>query len=617
MTPGVPAARARLNEAAGLRAAGLDEAGRLLACGRAADALPLVERALAERPGAADVHHLLGLCRQGVGDVAGAEAAFRAARTRDPGHDGAAVALAELLGATARSGEGLSVLRRALAANRRSVALSVRLAGWLTEEGKAAEALAVLGKPAAGAAPDHAVLAAQAQAYRALGQVDKARAAQLRATALYPDSAVAHHNLAALDGDLGRFEAAAQGAARALAKGSAAQTWLVYARALLGLGRLDEAERAFREAVARQPTYLDAHRELAQLIWMRSEDRHAATAVLDGCIAGHPHVPELAGLRATILDHAGDAAGAYDALVQAIGRHPGQAGLHLAASQLATRLPGGAGRGVRHAEQALALLPGSDEAQTALLAACLGAGEAERAAAIASALVARRPFDQRALAYQATAWRLLGDARYAGMYDYAAFVRAWEMDVPEGWASLDSYLAELAGVLGELHAFRTHPFDQSLRHGSQASNLLASEHTVIRAFFQAVDGPIRRHLAWLGRGAGPVRSRNVGGFRFQGAWSVRLRAGGFHTDHVHPEGWLSSACYIALPSSGAEERERGAWIKFGEPGLPTAPPLGAEHFVEPRPGMLVLFPSYMWHGTVPFESEGRRLSVAFDLLPGA
>ncbi len=465
--------------------------------------------------------------------------------------------------------------------------------------------------------PSHEILTEQAAALKALGQPEKALVAYERAARLYPDDVVAHHNLAASRGDLGRFEGAAQAAARALAKGGAPQTWLVYARALLGLRRLDEADRAFREAIARQPTYLDAHRELAQLIWMRTEDARAATAVLDAHIVSHPDVPELFALRSSVLDHAGDAANAYATLAQAIRRHPEQAGLHLSASQLAARLPGGAGHAVQHAERALALLPGSVDAETVLLAGCLAVGDAERASAIADRLVQQRPVDQRALAYQATAWRLLGDPRHAELYDYAALVRAWRMDVPDGWSDLGAYLADLARALEEVHAFRTHPFDQSLRHGSQASNLLTSGHPAVRAFFQAVDGPIRRHLAMLARGADPVRARNTGGYRFHGAWSVRLRAGGFHTDHIHPEGWLSSACYIALPPSGAAERaRREAWIKFGQPGVPTLPALEAEHFVEPEPGMLVLFPSYMWHGTVPFDTDSPRLSVAFDLLPG-
>jgi hypothetical protein len=31
--------------------------------------------------------------------------------------------------------------------------------------------------------------------------------------------------------------------------------------------------------------------------------------------------------------------------------------------------------------------------------------------------------------------------------------------------------------------------------------------------------------------------------------------------------------------------------------------------------MLVLFPSYFWHGTVPFASDQRRLTLAFDVVP--
>jgi hypothetical protein len=136
----------------------------------------------------------------------------------------------------------------------------------------------------------------------------------------------------------------------------------------------------------------------------------------------------------------------------------------------------------------------------------------------------------------------------------------------------------------------------------------------VRAFFEAIDGPIRRHIAALGPGDDPLRARANGTYRFNGIWSVRLRASGYHTNHVHPKGWVSSACYIALP--GAVERGNEGWIKFGEPGIPTSPKLDAEHYVKPEPGLLVLFPSYMWHGTVPFSGSDYRLTSAFDLLPG-
>ena len=37
--------------------------------------------------------------------------------------------------------------------------------------------------------------------------------------------------------------------------------------------------------------------------------------------------------------------------------------------------------------------------------------------------------------------------------------------------------------------------------------------------------------------------------------------------------------------------------------------------VEPVPGTLVLFPAYFYHRTIPFAADGRRISIAFDVMP--
>ena len=92
---------------------------------------------------------------------------------------------------------------------------------------------------------------------------------------------------------------------------------------------------------------------------------------------------------------------------------------------------------------------------------------------------------------------------------------------------------------------------------------------------------------------------------------MRLNGGGFHINHIHPEGHLSSAFYVRTPK--ALKGFEGA-LKLGEPGPPTSPPLREDYLVKPEPGVLVLFPSYMWHGTVPFSSAEKRLSCAFDIV---
>ena len=224
------------------------------------------------------------------------------------------------------------------------------------------------------------------------------------------------------------------------------------------------------------------------------------------------------------------------------------------------------------------------------------------------------PLDQHPVTLAATAWRLLGDSRYRQLYDYEELVRSYEIETPAGWADLDSYLADLAERLKTLHVLRAHPIGQSLRRGAQTGQSLArSEDPVIRAFFAAIEGPIRDYMDVLRRRADAFGQRATTGYRFAGAWSVLLRPGGLHVDHIHPLGWISSAFYVRLPP--AIESGHEGWLKFGEPGLTTRPKLAAEHFVKPKAGTLVLFPSYMWHGTEPFSGEAPRLTIAFDVLP--
>jgi hypothetical protein len=261
------------------------------------------------------------------------------------------------------------------------------------------------------------------------------------------------------------------------------------------------------------------------------------------------------------------------------------------------------------------LAPADRAAAVALCTAQLGAGRAQEAAEAVSALLARSPGDQGLIALQATAWRLTEDARWRKLWD-PELIQSQTLEAPAGWPSLEAWLLELKPALEGLHGeLITHPLEQSLRGGSQTpQNLQAVEHPAVRAFFGAIDPAVRAYLAAVGRGEGPLRSRNTGKYRIKGVWSVRLRAGGRHVDHTHSEGWISSAFYVDLPGAvGGPGRE--GWIRFGRPPFPTRPEIEPFLHVQPEPGRLVLFPSYLWHGTEPFSGEDQRLTVAFDLLP--
>lgn len=453
-----------------------------------------------------------------------------------------------------------------------------------------------------------------------LGQQAQAAGRPLEAAGLFrqavaaaPESGIAEHNLASALGDAGLWAEAEVHTGRALKKGvDAPETWLVRGRALQALDKAEEAEQAFREALARRPAYADAHRDLAQQVWMRTGDRSKMLAALEASLAKAPQDVGLWLVKAQSLETAGDIAGAWQGLKTLAQAMPRDARLATLASQMALK--------AGDAAEALALVSGAARAAPnepvvliTLAEAQLANGLARDALRSAELLLTRSPLNQHAIAFRATAWRLLGDERYHQLYDYATMVKGYELDTPKGWSSLDAYVADLREALHGVHAYQAHPFAQSLRHGSQSINILHNPLPAMRGIREALDGPIRRHMAALGKGSDILRSRNTGAYDFKGMWSIRLHAGGYHIDHVHPDGWLSSACYVETVKPNGHE----GWIRFGKPGSPTVPALEAEHYVEPKPGMLVLFPSYMWHGTVPFSGEQTRMTFAFDLAPGA
>ncbi len=455
-----------------------------------------------------------------------------------------------------------------------------------------------------------------ANALKQDGRLKEAVDAYAIAARSYPQSAVAQHNLAAALGDLGRAEQAEKHIRHAFSRGlNAPESWLVLARALLAQARLDEAGEAYEKAIELNRDMFVAHYEYAQLIWMRTADAAAAIAPLDDEIGAYPHKVELYGTRARVLIQTDGAEATFPFVETSLARWPNDLKLLSVAVDAATQI-GDAQAALNFSERLMALRPDSRAAQDLRTCALLVAGHAEEAFRLAGSMCAADPNDQHSVAMFATAGRILGHPCHRELYDYDSLVRAYSLGVPQGWDSLDEYLVDFATALRARHSFRTHPFDNSERNGSKVSDLLELEEPAFKAFSDAVRQPLDAHLAYLGTSETGIRSRNTGGWHIDGIWSVWLRPEGFHHNHVHPEGWLSSACYIELPEQIDSPGQEG-WLKFGEPGVLTKPKLPYEFSIRPEPGKLVIFPSYMWHGTIPFGGDEPRLTVAFDIVPDA
>jgi uncharacterized protein (TIGR02466 family) len=101
------------------------------------------------------------------------------------------------------------------------------------------------------------------------------------------------------------------------------------------------------------------------------------------------------------------------------------------------------------------------------------------------------------------------------------------------------------------------------------------------------------------------------------SWGVVMADGGHERPHIHPNAWLSGVFYVELPALIDDPaRNPEGWLEFGRPTADLhvrSEPVVRQY--RPTLDHLFLFPSYFYHGTIPFRSDARRICVAFDVEP--
>ncbi|HZX23206.1 MAG TPA: tetratricopeptide repeat protein [Woeseiaceae bacterium] len=385
--------------------------------------------------------------------------------------------------------------------------------------------------------------------------------------------------------------------------------------ALIDVHDVEGAIAAYRRALERNPLDTESHRNLNTLLWQQEQlDDYLGS--YRRALADYPAAEPLRQAYAMALAQQEDFAGAERVLREGLAETPESPELK---SLLAYSL-----EGQDRWDEALAMhgeavvttgsVPNHRISYARALLACRRPEEALEQAKPGAALM---PFNQRALAYLGLCWRMLGDKRDAYLNDYENLVGVYELPVPPGYANIHEFNERLAQVLDGLHIGKRHPAEQTLRGGSQTmGDLFSRSEPEIRELVASLRQCIADYISrFPDNPEHPLFSRRSEGFDFAASWSVRLARGGFHTMHTHPLGWISSAYYVQVPEEVSESDAHGGGIKFGEPDIDIGEHGQARRRIQPQVGRLVLFPSYMWHGTVPFESDAPRMTVAFDVVP--
>jgi uncharacterized protein (TIGR02466 family) len=573
-------------------------------------------QALRLRPEHPVALQLLGLMARGQGDARGAENLMRRSLAADPRQPHVWNNLGNLMGDTGRPDEALACFERAVAIEPRYADAHYNRAWWLhaRQQHDAAED-AVRKAIACSPAPTVPQLQLLALIDSDRGRLDAAMATLDQALALAPERAALHHNRGNLLQRSHRHAVALISYERALALGlDAAEAHYNQGNALQSLGRHAEAEQAYRRALARQPGHALSLYDLARLRW-RQGDPDFDAELRQAAAAAHAPM-ELPGLHAALLLRAERQAEAEAAYRRALVRLPDMAGLHDGLGR-ALALQDRLDEAIVAHRQAVSLQPVESAWRIGLATALLQARRAAEALPEAERACALAPADQFALSLLGLAWRALGDPRDAWLNDVSRLVRVVDLPPPEGFDDMARFNDALARELESLHRDHAPPVDQTLRRGTQTlGDIFEQGHVLVDALKQRITEAIDRYVAELPSEDGhPFLKRRNARWRFTDSWSSRLGRGGFHTNHVHPHGWLSAVCYVQVPPCAADDQRREGWLQFGEPNFDAGVASPVRGAVQPQPGRLVLFPSLLWHGTTPFSDDHPRLTIAFDMVP--
>jgi tetratricopeptide (TPR) repeat protein len=356
--------------------------------------------------------------------------------------------------------------------------------------------------------------------------------------------------------------------------------------------------------VERQPQNATAHRYLSEL----QSEAGAQERSTDSYLAAIESFPNDRALRLSYWDtlvRSGRHAQALEAMEEAKGLFADDRRFALLKLDIAMQMGSKSLAG-----QLLDQLGDQPDTRLARAQYLLQLGQVDQAGRHLERLLAAEPDNVTAWAMIELVWRMLADPRHEWLIGSRPLFDVLDLQLST------TELRGIADALRRLHLGRSQPIGQSVRAGTQTSGqlFLRSDPEILKlmgAIEEAVGRFVRGLPAFDARH--PVLKFRNSALTYGPSWSVRLTEQGYHAAHFHPGGVWSSACYIAV-ADPEDVSDHAGWLELGRPPPELVADVEPLAVLQPKAGRLVLFPSFLFHGTRPFQGE-ERLTVAFDLVP--
>ena len=456
-------------------------------------------------------------------------------------------------------------------------------------------------------------------AFAAFQMGDMALAEQLsrRAIEVRPEAPFGHLNLGNVFESQGRMAEAEESIRTAIAKApDHAPAHANLGRILELMRRPDEAEAAYRRALELTSDDPALHDALGRTLGKQARYEEAIAAFRQVLAIQRDYAPAALNIG-NVHQNAEDLEKAEDAYRRALrmDRNLSAARINLA---LVLQRRGDLVQAERELRTAAEQVPDDATVWINLAAVLYERGDADVAARTCDKALSLDPGNRTALAFKAVALAEAGEAAAAReIIDLERFVNTRQIDCPPGYASLEAFNAAL---FDQVSAVPDRFSEPGTEKGRQTRELMNRPDGALAAYRDFVDRAVSEYMAALGDDPlHPFVATRPAAWDLS-AWGTITRVIDDGEDtHFHPTAWLSGVYYCQLPqeiAAGDGAGDQGGWIELGRP--PNHIRHGFEpvlQTIRPRPGLLVLFPSYFYHRVLPFTATAERMSVAFDAIP--
>ena len=198
---------------------------------------------------------------------------------------------------------------------------------------------------------------------------------------------------------------------------------------------------------------------------------------------------------------------------------------------------------------------------------------------------------------------ILGEhAELAKLLDHDTLVKRYQLDISNNSLPIEMINQELAIFLSSHSKQQFEPGNHTTKLGSQM-HFESHWHLLLKDLEIEIEATVERYL----KESDIAQADNRQLFSLH-LWANVLNQGGHQISHIHPDAFISGVYYLKVPNSIENDKSsvQGCLLFSQEES--------DRYYVRPNEGLLVLFPSYFHHETVPLEHQETRVCIAFDVV---